>query len=385
MGDTIIPFRRNSSLATNMARMVRRTFLGRPINSRQMSSSLGAIRRSVRSRRTQGRSQTMRRTNMRSSPGTLGGTNADMRSIYRRKRMPRFKRKRWVRFVKKVHAVADKDLGLRTVLFNDQLTQRNTSTGGQSTLTVALYGCTNTSAGWLNDLGQIGNLENEGDPTAAAGATIQYNSKVMFQSAVMDITIRNISDKLKTIDPAQPLLNTYEAAPEAAIELDIYEVIARKPFSDIGQVWPTLTTVFNNYDDPEIGGTGTGIAIQDRGASPFEFGAQMSRAGVKILKKTKFFIPNGQTITWQVRDPKRRVATYGELERHESYNKPGWTKHYYLVYKLVPGLVQGGSTIGDIRTSLAVGLTRKYSYKVEGFNEPRERLLGTNYSVAANA
>ena len=230
----------------------------------------------------------------------------------------------------------------------------------------------------------IGQLENEANPTAAAGATISFNSKVMFQSAVMDITIRNTSDKLKTLDPGNPLLNVYEAAPDAAVELDIYELYATKDWADVGQIWDSVTTVLNQYDDPQIGGAGTGISVSDRGASPFEFGAQMSRAGVKITKKTKFFIPNGQTITWQVRDPSRKTIHYGDLERQESYNKKGWTKHYFLIYKLVPGLVQG-NTVGDIRTQLDIGCTRKYSYKVEGFNEPRERLLGTNYVIAANA
>lgn len=363
-----------------MVRRMRNTFLGRPQNARQVRDALSRVARQARYAR--GRSQTLRRTKV-SRAGILGGTNADMRSIYRRKRMPRYKKKRWVRFVKRVNAVADKDLGLRTVLWNDQLTQTNTSSS-QSTLTLALYSVRNASFGYLDDLKRIGDLENEGNPTSAAGDTISINSKVMFQSAVMDITIRNTTDRLKTIDPGNPLLNTYESAPDAAIELDIYEVYQRNMASDSSTIFESVTQMLNAYDDKEIGGAGTGIGIQDRGASPFEFGAQMGRLGLKILKKTKFFIPNGQTITWQVRDPKRRKMTYGELTRHESYNKAGWTKQYYLIYKLVPGLTQG-TAIGDCRTRLSIGLTRKYSYKVEGFNEPRERLFGSNYSVSSNA
>lgn len=378
----IVPFRGNGSFATNMVRRMRNTFLGRPLNSQQMRDTM---RRSIRSRarRAGGRAATLRRTGTKSSAGVLGGTNADMRSIYRRKPMPKYKKKRWIRFVKKVNAVADKELGLRTVLFNDQIRQTNV-TNTQSTLTLALYSIRNASIGYLDDMQQLGAFENEGDPTAAAGDTISINSKIMFQSAVMDITIRNTTDRLKTIDPGNPLLNTYEAAPDAAIELDIYEVIQREVASDSANLFTNLTSAFNSYDDKEIGGAGTGIEIQNRGATPFEFGAQMGRHKIKILKKTKFFIPNGQTITWQVRDPKRRTIHYGDLRRIESYNHPGWTKQYYLVYKLVPGL-NAGTAIGDCRTTLSIGLTRKYSYKVEGFNEPRERLIGNTYSVAANA
>lgn len=355
-------------------------------NSQQRRDALGAFRRaSTRGRRPGGASRTYtQRKRMRSSAGVLGGDQSDMRSIYRRKRMPYRKKRRWVRFVKKIHAVSEKELGLRTVLINDQLTQRNTSTGQQSTLTLALYPFKNDAAGWLNDLTSIGGLENTSNPTAAAGDTIDKNTKVLFQSAVMDITIRNITDKLKELDPGNPLLNVYEPAPDASIELDIYEVVARKDFADTSLTYTTLTTVLNAYDDKQIGGSGTGIAIEDRGATPFEFGAAMGRLGVKVLKKTKFFIPNGQTITWQVRDPKRRSITYGELTTQDGFNRVGWTKMYFLVYKLVPGLTQG-NTVGDLRPSLAVGVTRKYGYKVEGVNEPRERLLGTSYTVTANA
>lgn len=380
---SIVPFRNygNYSGASAMVRRMRNTFLGRPRNAQQTRDAYARATR-ARSRRAGGRAQTMQRRTRTNTAGVLGGTNADMRSIYRRKRMPKYKRKRWVRFVKKVNAVADKDLGLRTVLFNDQMTQTNTSTK-QSTLTLALYSVRNASIGYLDDLKVIGGLENEGNSTATAGDTISANSKMMFQSAVMDITIRNTTDRLTQIDP-NPLLNKYEAAPDAAIELDIYEVYQRNIASDSSEVFASLTAAFNAYDDKDIGGTGVGIGIDDRGASPFEFGAQMGRQGIKILKKTKFFIPNGQTITWQVRDPKRRSITYGELTRTESYNKPGWTKQFYLIYKLVPGITQG-TAVGDCRLRLAIGCTRKYSYKVEGFNEPRERLLGATYSVSANA
>lgn len=383
MSDTLTNFRRGNytSLAQNM---VRRMF-GTALNAQQRRDAMRAASRARILRRPGGRAQTMNRRRVKSSAGVLGGTNADMRSIYRRKRMPSRKKKRWVRFVKKVHAVADKDLGLRTVLFNDQITQNN-STNTQSTLTLCLYPVRGNQ--FLNDLRQIGELENDGgNPTAAAGGYLNGNTKVAFQSAVMDITIRNTSEKVIDVDPGNPLLNTYAASPEGAIELDIYEVYIRKNADNNDTTWPNVTSMLSAYDDPEIGGNaggGVGIGINDRGATPFEFGAQMGRTGIKILKKTKFFIPNGQTITWQARDPKRRTTHYGELTRQPSFNMPGWTKTYFLIYKLVPGLV-AGTNLGQWRTQLSIGLTRKYSYKVEGFNEPRERLIGNNYVVGANA
>jgi len=379
---SIVPYRRPGNYSSLASNMVRRMFSGRPLNSAQTRNAMRSAQSARRQRRAGGRARTMQRSSTRSSAGVLGGTNADMRSIYRRKRMPKYKKRPWVRFVKKVHAVADKDLGTRTVLINDKITQSNTS-ANQSTLTLGLYTLKNDTIGYLNDLCAIGGLENEGNPTAAAGDTIAQNSKILFQSAVMDITIRNTTDQLTVIDPGNPLLNTYAAAPEAAVELDVYEMYIRKLTSDNSSIFASVTTALNRYDDPDIGGTGTGISIADRGCTPFELGPQMGRTGIKITKKTKFFIPNGQTITWQARDPKRRVCRYGDLTKEEGFSKPGWTKVYYLIYKLVPGLTQG-SALNNYRLKLDIGLTRKYSYKVEGFNEPRERLLGTSYTVGSN-
>lgn len=359
------------------ASMAARRFMGRPINAQQRRDAIRYRMPASRRRRPGGRAMTYRRKKPRSGSGVLGGDQADTRLIYRKKRMPRRMRKRWVSFIRKVDAAQERELGTRTVLINDNITQTVSSGGTQGCLTLALYPFVNTWNLWLNDMNQIGQLENEGNPTALNGATINQNSKILFQSAIMDITLRNISTfRSAGVD---------NISADAALELDIYELYMRKepstPDADTNN-WSSVTKMLNRYDDPEIGGTGTGIAISDRGATPFEFGAQMARSGIKILKKTKFFIPNGQTITWQCRDPKKHVCRYGDLETNDGWVKPGWTRVFYLVYKLVPGLTQG-STDNTYKAVISVGVTRKYSYKVEGFNEPRERLLGASYIPAA--
>jgi len=349
-----------------------------PQMRRAYNAYRGRFRRATGKRRAGGSAQTyVKRKRSSTNTGILGGTNADTRLIYRKKRMPRKRRKRWASFVKKVGAVEERQLGTRTVLFNDQLSQTSGATTGQNSLTVGLYGFVNSTAGWLNDMNQIGQLENESNPTANAGATINNNSKIVFTSAIMDITLRNVSTFRSGGED--------NLASDAALELDIYEVYLRKEAGDIGGVgaFETISDMLNRYDEAEIGGTGTGIAISDRGASPFELGSALSRCGIKILKKTKFFIPNGQTITWQTRDPKRHVCRYGDLETNDGWIKPGWTRANFLIYKLVPGLPVG-TTDGTYKAQISCGMTRKYAYKVEGFNEPRERLLGATYIPGAN-
>lgn len=346
-----------------------------PTQRRRSMNFINRLNRRIAARRAGGRARihtVNRQRRQKSYSGILGGTNADQRMVYRKKRMPKKKRKMWLRFVKKVNAVDERELGSRTVLINDTIT--STHSAGQGCLTLSLYSWKNDAPtrGWLRDLEQIGGIENAASPTVTLGATVNPTSKVMFHSGIMDVTIRNTSYFKDTN-------NAEQAAPDAAIELDLYEIYHRTTAAT-GSVTPgDMSTLLNSYDDDQIGGTGTGISITDRGASPFEFGGQMGKFGIKILKKTKYFIPNGQTITFQVRDPKRHVCTYKDLTDNDGFAKPGWTRTFYLMYKLVPGILLG-STASTYTGRISVGSTRKYLYKIEGINDNRERLLGGTYT-----
>lgn len=371
MNNAIAAF--GSTAALNMARNFR-GWGGQPINAAQRNriSTRGMFRQ--RGSRTR-----VKMIRQRTKRGILGGTNAMQRPVYRKSRMPSRKKKLWKRFSKKVQYLKDKDLGLQTVLINDQITQLGSGTAGnqQSTLSLALYPFRNTSSGWLNDMNAISGLDNFSNPTQLQGTTVNQNTKVMFHTAIMDLTIRNVSAVIKEL----PLVT--EVAAEAAIELDVYEIYAREEFDDQSATYASLSAVLNAYDAPEIGGSGSGIAISDRGATPFEMSGPISRFGLKILSKTKYFIPGGQTITHQIRDPKRKVTTYGDMTSETGYNKRGWTRHLFLLYKLVPGL-NIGSAVGDYRCNLVVGSTRKYGFKIEGRNEPRERFFGASYLPGQN-
>lgn len=308
--------------------------------------------------------------------GVLGGTNADVRTTYRKKRMPRRKKRVWRSFIRKVNAIAEKELGTRTVLFNDSITQSYSTGATQGCLTLALYPITNAANGWLNDLNTIGSLENTGDPTAAAGITIDASTKYMFQSAVQDLTIRNTSLRVLTVAP------TYENDPNCSLELDVYEVSFKEDSNDSGTSYPSFTAVMQAYDTRQIGNAGTGISISDRGATPWDLPVPLGRFRIKIWKKTKYFIPAGQTITHQIRDPKRHVLRNGDLSSSagiDGWNRAGMTRILYLVYKAVPGLQVGGA-VGNSVPQISIGATRKYMYKIEGANEDRERYISNTYT-----
>lgn len=330
----------------------------------------------------------MMRNRTQSRSGVLGGTDANQRLIYARKSMPRRKRRNWRRFVKKVNAVDERELGTRTVLFNNQI-QATVGSGGssdkQGCLTLALYSFGgNTTAPYLRDGRQIGGLENRGNPTSAAGDTVYPTTKLMFHSAILDLTIRNAS--VEGTGAAPPAAATVISGD---LELDLYEITVNEPLNQFNgtsvTLWENLSQLLNGQDVPEIGGTGTGIAIQDRGASPWEFPTQLGPYRVRINKKTKFFIPSGRTITYQMRDPSRRVCQLQELDGDFSINKRGWTKFVFMVYKLVPGLFQTGNAVppgpGIYDARIEVGNTRKYMYKVEGINEARERYISSSVAT----
>lgn len=326
------------------------------------------------------------------SRGVLGGSDANAQVIYRRTRMPKKKRRRWRRFVQKVNAVDERDLGSRTVLFNTQISAYNSSaTAGnrdQGALTLGLYTIGGQSATRvdLQDLRRIMTFENTANPTAALGSTVYDTTKYLFQSGVVDITIRNGSVR-------STVAGSYSTL-DGDIECDMYEIsLSRSDTYRFDQAagtlnqWNDLSEVLNANDVPEIGGAGLGMSISDRGASPWEFPQQIGQTRMKIWKKTKFFIPNGRTITYQMRDPKRHVIVAQDTSQLFSINRPGLTRFVYLVWKLVPGLIQGGPApaVGEYDARLEVGCTRKYMYKIEGVNEDRERYIADAVSPALPA
>ena len=121
------------------------------------------------------------------------------------------------------------------------------------------------------------------------------------------------------------------------------------------------------------GNTTGSLSIVDRGCTPWDLPAALSLYKVKIMKKTKFFVRSGQTITYQVRDPKRRVMTRYRQDSLEGFNVPRWTKTILMIAKPVPGIALGAG--GLTTAKITVGATRKYMYKVEGINETRDLLI----------
>ena len=72
-----------------------------------------------------------------------------------------------------------------------------------------------------------------------------------------------------------------------------------------------------------------------------------------------------------MRDPKRHVFTEDYMSNKEGYNTRKATKILLFIAKSVPGVDVGGAA-EQTREEILVGCTRKYLYKIEGFNDTRD-------------
>lgn len=244
----------------------------------------------------------------------------------------------------------------------------NQTSGNHGIAYCGLYTGNGTGDSFMTDISTLSALENTGNPTSAAGITVFDTSKFLLQSGVLDVTVRNTSglntDSVVVADSA------------AKLEVDVYEVLSGKEWRDSSATYPNVYEVLLRGSTMTLNGAGagTGITPLQRGVTPWDIPAALSYFKLKILKKTKYFVNNGDTFTYQIRDPKRRVMMQDKMEKIEGGNQPGWTRHLFFIFKLVPGLTIGTAN-GTYTESITLGITRKYLYKIEGANDDRDRYL----------
>lgn len=288
----------------------------------------------------------------------------DSRLIYRKSRMPRRQKRRWKLFRNKVLAVSEKDLGTQQVVFNKTLTNTQNVDGYQTLVSFGLYTLKSNQTHY-NDLNHISDYYTNAVTTPATGLTVDPSSKIIFKSGVLDVTIRNSSTYYNG--------TANVSASEARLEVDVYEMIMRHTAEETGTTYNVIEDIFNQNKtvcSAIGGGATTEIDYGLRGVTPFELSYALSRFGIQILRKTKYQISNNDQVTYQMRDPRRHSTTLKEMRGQDGFNKPGWTRLVYIVGKLAPGLTLG-STLGTYQATLQVGITRKYTMKVENYTEDR--------------
>lgn len=255
----------------------------------------------------------------------------DKTVIYRRKKMPYRKKKKWVSFKRKVNYIINKSVGTNTIVRNSSFTI-GSDDSNQSYLAVHLYGMTaqEEDGGEVPlvhtqrhaDLGRKDILDiftTEGDGES---------SKIRFSSGVLDLTYMNKT----TTTP---------------IEVDIYDIVYTKKVD----YYSFTSMVLNAQNLTSTIGTSTALTMNQRGVTPFDL-PMLSSMGIKILRKMKYLLGTHQAATYQVRNPKERTII-GESTGDE-YVLPGFTRTCLIIAKPVDTSVTSWS--------MSVGATRKYSY-----------------------
>lgn len=322
-------------------------------------TGMGAARRVAQ---RAARSYTMTRRRKTTSSGMGVTTQHDSRLIYRKKRMPSYKRRSLRAFSNKVNWAQEKDLGTQQYVINQLSTFNNTTSGNQVTADLSLYAFQSTN-NRHNDLRDLSAFIAGAVTTPGTGLAVDPSSKIIFQSAILDVTIRNGSTFNGT------------SGSNARLEVDVYEMTFGTELAENGSFFPALIAndglfAQNPTQTYSIGGAGTEISREKRGVTPFDLSYVLSRFKGKIYKKTKYQLSSGEQVTYQMRDPKRRVCTLRELQTQNGNNKPGWTKWLYITARLSPGLTVGAA-VDTYQEVINIGMTRKYVYKVENYTEDR--------------
>lgn len=295
------------------------------------------------------RSFTNTMTRNRTTSGQGVTSQYDRKLIYRKKRMPRFKKKLWRKFKNKVTAVSTKTLGSNTVVRNNLiqfdfgLTPTNLTK--QLVFQLALYPMQNTGGvDYLNDLSSI----------CTNDSRVKNSTKLIFMSGILDLTIR-----------PQTLRGTENVNPTLSAEIDIYEM-SMSGATGITNEASSLLDAFvkADTDTDKIPGSAVSLTLDSRGATPWDLPEALSQHRIKIWKKTKYFLSSEQTMTYQVRDPKTHIFTQDQLPSGTtSVTKPGMTKYLLIIAKPIPGYSYPGAGNNDI-LRVNVGVTRKYLYKI---------------------
>lgn len=303
-----------------------------------------------------------------------GVTTQHDRSLqYVKKSMPKARKRKWRKFVKRVRAVELKDRGLQTVLMNNQFNFESTP-GGQTFGECHLYSAQGLVG---NDVGGVMVGRGCRDIMVAlqnsAKAQAEYQTDFTSDQTLVDAT-RNVYyyyDRPNLLMQSAVMDITLTNASETGCELDVYHVVYRGTTKKsiyngtLGDYlkWgldDTMQAKYSSLDGADDPVSSYALAakptLETRGMTLFECGTGISRSGAKILKKVKYFIAPGNSITYQVRDPKNRVINPSRIDG-KTFIWPGLTQTVCFIAKSV-------DTVGI--ANIQAKWTRTYKYTVEG-------------------
>lgn len=204
-------------------------------------------------------------------------TQHDTAVRYRRRRMPRRRRKQWTRFSKKVKHVMLQMQGLQTYVIDNP--------GAVQPVAVD----TQVTDGWmLGGTQSVGNDELFQIFRAAFSAALTTTTvapyKLFLKSMCLDIQIRNTHATVPCI-------------------IDVYTLIARQDYSSAANIKTQYDATFVQQGPMFIGAVTPG----NPGVTPFQNGPFLKMW--KILSKKEYFLSSGGMATMQLRIPFNRMIS----------------------------------------------------------------------------
>lgn len=283
----------------------------------------------------------------------------DDRTLYRKHRMPKRLRKRWKKFINKVHAVEIQDRGLQIIKYNPTIAGPTTiAAGAQNFKAVHLYGCSSNggdtgaqdllllskdiqaqSASWIKRVGGDVNL------------TIQDTEnkvEVRMQSAHLDLFIQNTS--------ATPLL------------FEIYHLWYVKnnnapSFGDAFNWIEAKEAVKQEWDGTTLTNL-TSINLNQFGATLFDDPQLISKAGCTVRSVKEIYLGPDAIHHQQIRDSKNHnidlMAKLAQLGSTSGYADPKLTETFLVVCKNPSVSNEGSYIVRGVRT---------YRYTIEGVKQ----------------
>jgi len=269
-------------------------------------------------------------TKTKQKTATVGVTRQyDSKLQYRKKWMPKYKKRKWVAFSKKVKAVNAKDEGTKTVVFNN-LYSVSRAANTQDYNAFYLYGNRNNNTASELGGGDLNYIY------ANATDSTQTVEKLKFKSAVFDMTLTNTGTLKLEVDLYH--VQFYGMGKYASLSSAHGGAVSLTPTVDNG------SAVFSS------------VSLAQRGVTPFDMPELIRGMQCTIVKKVKFFVDSFNEITYQIRDPKERtISEFNVVNGNQNLALPRITQGVIIIAKGISG--DSGETI-----QYSARITRKYSF-----------------------
>lgn len=302
-------------------------------------------------------------------------TQHDSRTVYVRKPMPKGKRSQWKKFKSKVSAVEISNRGKTNVVLNG-FNDYNIPT------TVVIDGVTYSSQGFgeCHLYGFNGSAVEAHSGTKDIQNILQDRNTNATTIGVTGIETRDLGSD-NSFQRKAPLLFssayidvTWTVSGASGVEFDLYTIVYNTPIR--GQSDSITNSALASTTDNQAVYVGSSpsvaaaarIDIRMRGVTLFDVAKGFSRCGGTIIKKEKFFIAPGNSITKSIRDAKNRtISSPVEDTGAIVFATKGRTQSFFWIAKALNGA----------STTVRQSATRGYKYTQEGISSSQSRYINT--------